>query len=457
MSGSVYRGDDLNNAVANQDGWNWVGHIDCNALYNLQDKDFIEFLRLVDQYEPTTNSPTKFDISMWRVLHAFPYTWPLYQKFRGKFVHADFIHDWSLHMSENDMEFSSSRPNVYLVRGSNSSNSNLLERFSSDGSQAFSDLVSKSTRLSLMVRSFRGDMLFAREAVQSAAKYVPGALEIVMVVPQADLHVFRSEFSNLTLQMPLRFVGERYILEDQHVQQKWSKIHADTYCRGDMILHLDSDVVFRRFLRMRDIMWLGRPILVYQRYDTLNSHRVSPLNWGKGISKALGSPVEHEFSRSTLHIYPRSLYPHARRHIEKVHGVNITTFLQGKEGVHSPDADASRLFSDFNYLGAYAWKFAQEDFSFIPMDLFERRELKQRLPPPLIPLPLCQGNARLSQVEDWPDLLPLMLSALHAVWEGGLGCERIPDLEAIAQKRTEELKASGNFIPPSPKQTQPST
>jgi hypothetical protein len=36
---------------------------------------------------------------------------------------------------------------------------------------------------------------------------------------------------------------------------------------------------------------------------------------------------------------------------------------------------------------------------------------------------------------EMPDLLLPTLKALRKVWEGGLGCEHVPDLEAIVMQR----------------------
>ena len=224
------------------------------------------------------------------------------------------------------------------------------------------------------------------------------------------------------------------------MQQKWSKLRGDTYCKGDLILHLDSDVVFNRPLRTRDILWLGRPILAYQRYETLNAGRPTnlKLRWGIGTAAALGAPVEHEFSRGALRVYPRSMYARARAHLEVQHGMNVTEYLRTREGKHTSHADSNRLFSDFNYLGAFASRFAAEDFTLAPQDADERRAtdaVGRGLPPPLVPTPVCQGNARLATMPEMQDLLQPTLKALRNVWEGGLGCEQVPNLEVIVMQR----------------------
>ena len=193
MMGSMYLGTGLDSAAASSYNWNWVGHINGNALYNLQDPVFRDFLRVVVQYEPPNHFWKPFDVSMWRVLHAFPYTWPLHQRFRTKFLLADFIHHWGFHITEADVAFSMRSQAVHLIHGARYSAGNLLIRPKDPTPDVvWHDQIPASLRLSVMIRSFVGDMDYAAEALRSAVKFIPNALEIVVVVPLADVGDFFS-------------------------------------------------------------------------------------------------------------------------------------------------------------------------------------------------------------------------------------------------------------------------
>ena len=117
MKGSPYRGDKLDSTATDPKHWNWIGHINGNALYDLRDPAFRDFLRLVIQYEPPSHFWKPFDMSIWRVLHAFPYTWPLHQRHRSKFVYSDFIHHWGFNLTDADRAHSAANPGVFLVHG----------------------------------------------------------------------------------------------------------------------------------------------------------------------------------------------------------------------------------------------------------------------------------------------------------------------------------------------------
>ena len=412
IMGSMYLGTGLDSAAASSFNWNWVGHINGNAIYNVRDPTFRDFLRIVIQYEPPNHFWKPFDVSIWRVLHAFPYTWPLFQRFRPKFLLGDFIHHWGFHITEADIDFSLANPDVYLIHGARYSAGNLLIRPKDPTPDVvWHDQIPKSLRLSVMIRSFVGDLDYAVEALRSAVKFIPNALEIVLVVPEGDV----ANFEKAVHAVPgARVVGEPIVMKDQNMQQKYSKLHADRYCEGDFVFHLDSDMVLYKELLTRDILWMSRPLLVYQRYSSLNDPPPAPpkIKWRVGTSFALGVPVLHEYSRSPLHVYPRAIYAPARARIEEVHSTDIVAFLTGRIGKHTKEADENLLFSDFNYLGAFAHLIRPDLISQAPLDLDERRHLS--VPPPLVEAPLCQGNARLA---DNPEKRAQLIAGLRNVWD----------------------------------------
>ncbi len=85
---------------------------------------------------------------------------------------------------------------------------------------------------------------------------------------------------------------------------------------------------------------------------------------------------------NSLHVYPRGLYEKARAHLRSKHGSLVTDFLATRESEDGPSVNASRLFSVYNYLGAYAWRHARGDVTLAPVDEDERRTLV--MPPPTI-------------------------------------------------------------------------
>jgi hypothetical protein len=384
ISGSSYLGDGLDSAAAVSDNWNWVGHINGNALYNLRDDAFVEFLRLVIQYEPPNHFWKPFDVSIWRVLHAFPHAWPVYQRYRSKFVYSNFIHHWGFHVTGKDFDFSVSRPEVFLVHGANFSAGNLLVRPKPvPADVVWTDRVPRSARLSIMIRSYGKDLDSAYNSVVHAFAYVPEVLEVVVVVSTGDGPHFRKRL-NTSRTERAKIVEEDPVLSDPVMQQKWSKMHADHHCRGALLLHLDSHNTINAELQLRDLLWLGKPIVVHQRVDTLPPGpardearlRARVAAWVLDDPAAADSDFDPPLG---LRVFPRGLYARARAHVEAVHGSPVADVLRARA---ARAAAESRLLSAAGVLGAFAGRQAAGEVSLAPVDADERRRIA--LPPPTL-------------------------------------------------------------------------
>ena len=377
ISGSVYLGDGLDDVAAVPANWNWVGHINGNALYNLRDADFVEFLRLVIQYEPPNHFWKPFDVSIWRVLHAFPYSWPLYQRFRSKFVYSDFIHHWGFHVTAKDVAQSLARPGVFLVHGANFSAGNVLLRPKPPPADVvWDDRVVPSTRLSVLIRATLDDLEAAHNTAVHAAAYVPGALEVVVVVPAPELARFKARFAEDPRTARVRLIGRGELpppLRGPRGHRQWVGLHADVYCAGDLILHLRSIEVLNRLLEVRDMLWLGRPMAVHRAPAGEDLQRAAATAW------LLGAPAAaaRSFRTEHLHVYPRELYPVLRGRVAEARGGGARF-----QDVLAEAAGNGTLPGTRNMLGNCGLLFAPGLISSVPLEGDSRRE--QRLPPPVV-------------------------------------------------------------------------
>ncbi len=55
-----------------------------------------------------------------------------------------------------------------------------------------------------------------------------------------------TKFNTSTKTAGLPIIAEPTVLKNPVMQSKWSKLHADKYCKGDLILHIDSKEVCKR-------------------------------------------------------------------------------------------------------------------------------------------------------------------------------------------------------------------
>jgi hypothetical protein len=267
--------------------------------------------------------------------------------------------------------------------------------------------IRPKVQLSVLVRTFSLDLEFAAVAMESAKRYIPYALEYVVVVPEADLSM-----AEKVLPSYVTVHGEPLVIDSQAMQQKYTKLNADKYCKGRFILHLDSDVVFYRTVNYKDLFVFDKPILEFDSYENLNGFKGVD-KWRKGISYVMGRQVDYEYSRSDEHVYPREIYAPARQYLERRFNTSLVNFLNTRRGslldllrffkwqVSEDDLDKTYLFSDFNYMGAFlhsdmpdrvSWRFVGSNgASPFPEDPFHQV---------IRPAFTCQGNARWTNPED---------------------------------------------------------
>ncbi|CAM9511752.1 unnamed protein product, partial [Ectocarpus sp. 12 AP-2014] len=95
-----------------------------------------------------------------------------------------------------------------------------------------------------MYRTFAGDASLFNMSIAGVITHVPCAIEVVVVVLEADVALFEAIVYPFRSTAPFQIhvVGEPDLM-DGHIQQKYSKLRADLYTQGDYILHMDSDVV----------------------------------------------------------------------------------------------------------------------------------------------------------------------------------------------------------------------
>lgn len=381
---------------------------------------------------------------MWKVLNSLPYSWHMYQTYIGRFKHTEVIRHVGFTVSESDMmSMLTQFPDTYLVHGNGASAGTYKYQAKfkdgvpqTNGTIYWNGEISPATSLSILLRTFSDDFAFAAKALASARLYIPHAIEFVVVVPQNDEAAARANISFFPAWTTI--IAEPKLLDDGHMQQKYTKLMADTYCKGKFILHLDSDVVFVKQMQVQDILFLGKPILEFARYTEL-PEKVSM--WRQGTAVALArDDVTFEFSRDNTHVYPRELYKAAREFIFVTHKETLEThketlvrFLGKFKPRHMDlmgEPKGTLFFSDFNFLGAFAYYLRPDLLSFFQVGA---GELPVHAEPygfsVVLPQRTCQGNARFFCGKFGnparPDLVKRQLELLELVGSGKAHCSAV--------------------------------
>jgi hypothetical protein len=135
---------------------------------------------------------------------------------------------------------------------------------------------------------------------------------------------------------------------EDYLGQQVTKLNADLYSDADFICHIDSDTVWLHDVSPKDFIHKGKAIIYYEPYD-----KIGECPWQPIVEEAIGWKPEFEFMRRPPHTFPRWIYKEMRDHLQATHKVPFDTFVSTR-----PD----RRFSEYNTLGAYAWKHHRDKF-----------------------------------------------------------------------------------------------
>jgi hypothetical protein len=199
---------------------------------------------------------------------------------------------------------------------------------------------------SLFVRTYWKDLDWLQLCLRSIDRYCCGFAEVVVAVPESS----RPWMLRSTLPGAARLV---YIptYADDYLGQQVTKLNADLYTAAAFIAHVDADCIFVRSTRPEDLAPDGRPRLATRPIAELGRH----YPWRRPTETFLGFPVELDFMQQPPFVYPRWLYPLLRDHCLATHGVSIERYVTSRP---------PRGFSEFNVLGAYAFRHHAEHFDF---------------------------------------------------------------------------------------------
>ena len=215
---------------------------------------------------------------------------------------------------------------------------------------------------SIFYRTYWKDARWLLLSLESVERHVTGFDNIVVTLPHSSLNKMDHEG------IAKRFPFTRWIPVDEHCRddymgQQATKMHADRWTGPGRILFVDSDCVFHTattpetFLVDGKIEWLHTP---YE--DMPPSHP-----WRAPTTKFIEHPVEYEFMRRLPMMVESETVRFMRDFCARKHGMSIEAYLRSVE-----DKDG-RYFSEFNALGAFAWHFQR--------DLYTWTNTRDKVPP----------------------------------------------------------------------------
>lgn len=204
-------------------------------------------------------------------------------------------------------------------------------------------------KVDILIKSYFADFKLLRYALLSITKNVTGYNNIILLIPEKEKQFFDTrELPPRTLIHYVNEYGKGWLY------QQWCKVSAHKYSDADYILFSDSDCIFTKPIDVQD--YIGKPEILYTSWDKVGDAKV----WKAPTEKIMGEPVEWEFMRRNCLIYHRST-------LEKLN--EWRPELESE--IMSRDS-----FSEFNLIGAYAFKFERDKYNFINTDSWTYTEPK---------------------------------------------------------------------------------
>ncbi len=206
--------------------------------------------------------------------------------------------------------------------------------------------------VSAFIRSYRGDAQWLYYCLRSLQKHGQQLSEVVVALPESDRDMAR-ELSDLGA----RFVFWQPVTVNGYIDQQICKMHADQFCKGDFILHLDSDCMLDSelwvdhfFMEDQSREFHPRPKLLIRRWEDAGDAQC----WRPFTRTTLGVEPSFETMCSLPIIYHRSSHELFRNYVKQIHGRSFIEYV-------------ARLkdFSEFNAIGNFCHLFTPDAYHFI--------------------------------------------------------------------------------------------
>ncbi len=202
----------------------------------------------------------------------------------------------------------------------------------------------------IFLRTYAADLEWVLRSLRSLDKFVTGIKDIIICVPANDYALFKN--LNLTREI---LVSSKFEDHEGYMDQMRDKLLAFLHTDSDTILFWDSDVIAVRPFSPTDLLIDGKPRWLITPYSKLiNSDGTPAVPWRPITERAIGCSVEYETMRShPLMATTESLFEF-RNFMENKHGTSLQEYIARQP---------YRQFSEWNALGAWAYYYAPEYFS----------------------------------------------------------------------------------------------
>lgn len=200
--------------------------------------------------------------------------------------------------------------------------------------------------LDIFIKTYHKDFEWLFFCLSSIDKFVDGFQNIIIAMPNKDKHLFTidtKQFSRIHNRVKYIYTND---YGNTYLYQQFIKITAYQYTEADYIMYVDSDVVFNRKSYINESFNSEeKPIIYYTPYEMVGD----AICWQEPTSELLGEHQSYEFMRRNCLIFRKSTL------------IDINTQYPNLEQIIMN----SIRFSEFNTIGAWAFKNEFNNYSFV--------------------------------------------------------------------------------------------
>lgn len=200
----------------------------------------------------------------------------------------------------------------------------------------------------IFLRSYQKDLEWCSFSLRSIHKFCRGFSGVTLIVADYDADHFAGLQKFTTADgAPVRMATYPGNRQKPMLECMAQLCYADQYCpEADLILHTDSDCVFKGTVTPGYYMTDGKPQLLVRTFESIRGQ--PPYCWKGPTSAALGIDATHEVMVRHPAVHWKGLYPSLRQRVMDVHHKDFHDYALGFENIFPWG------FAEFPALGMWA-------------------------------------------------------------------------------------------------------
>lgn len=197
--------------------------------------------------------------------------------------------------------------------------------------------------IDIIIKSYKPDFWLLQICLKSISRNITGYEHIILLIPEQDKDEFDTR--GLPDRTFVHYVPERI---PGWLWQQWLKLSAYNYSEEDYFMYGDSDCIFTYPLDLQQFIKDDKPEILFTDWSKVGD----AICWREPTEEFMKEPVPFEFMRRNCCIYHRSTLLAIHKYAPNLEHTIM----------HSD------RFSEFNCMGAFAYKYERDKYNFVNTD-----------------------------------------------------------------------------------------